>query len=168
MWVDSHLLPTMLWLHPFVIMWVQHWWVCKPCPILCLLYLWLHTSNRWVWWTWVDSHLSFSIVYGHGLIPICCPPSSEHGLIPICCPPSSEHGLIPICRSLFGVVGELNEHGLIPICCPSSGEHGLILICRSSSGPNWLTSVDMGWCPFVVLHLVNIGWFPFVIHHLVH
>jgi hypothetical protein len=67
-----------------------------------------------------------------------------HGLIPICCPPSDEHGLIPICRSPFGVVGELNGHGLIPICCPPSDEHGLMPICRSPSEPNWLSSVDMG------------------------
>ena len=123
MWVDAHLLPTILWLHPFVIMWAQHWWVCKSYLILCLLFLWLHTSNRWVWWTWFDSHLLSSIMYGHGLIPIFCPSSGEHGLI-------------PICRSPFGLVSELNGHGLIPICCPPSGEHGLIPICCSPFGPN--------------------------------
>ena len=71
------------------------------------------------------------IVYGHGLIPICCPPSGEPGLM-------------PSCRSPSGVVSELNGHGLIPICCPSSGEHGLMPGCRSPFEPNWLSSVDMG------------------------
>ena len=128
---------------------------CKPCPILCLLYLWLHTPNRWVWWTWVDSHLSSPIVYGHGLIPICYPPSGEPRLM-------------PSCRSPFGEVGELSGHGLIPICCPPSGEPWLMPSCCSPSGPNWLSSVDMAWCPFVVLHLVNLGWCTVVVRHLVH
>jgi hypothetical protein len=70
-------------------------------------------------------------VYGHGLIPIYGPPSGEPGLMPSCCPP-------------FGVVGELNGYGLIPICCPISDEPGLMPSCHSPSGPNWLSSVDMG------------------------
>ena len=68
----------------------------------------------------------------------------EHGLIPICCPPSSEPGLMPSCCSLFGVAGELIGHGLTPICCPISNEHGLMPSCYSLSRPNWLSSVDMG------------------------
>jgi hypothetical protein len=70
-------------------------------------------------------------VYGHGLIPICCPPSGEPGLMPSCRPP-------------FGVVSELNGHGLIPICCPLSDEPRLMPSCRTPSRLNWLSSVDMG------------------------
>ena len=67
-----------------------------------------------------------------------------HGLIPISCPSLYGHGLIPIRRPLFDVIGELNGHGLIPICCPPFDEPGLMPSCYSPSGPNWLSSVDMG------------------------
>ena len=125
---------------------------CKSSPIFCPLFCGCILPIKWAWWTWVDSHLSSSIVYGHGLIPICHPPSGEHGFI-------------PIFHSPFGVVGELNGHGLIPICCPPSGEHGLIPICRSPSGPNWLCLVDMSWFPFVVPFLcMDMGYCPLVAH----
>ena len=65
------------------------------CPFDVLFYV----------WTWVNAHLLSSFVYGHGLMPICCPSFGGPGLIPSCCP-------------LFDVVSEFNGHGLIPICCP--------------------------------------------------
>uniref|UniRef100_A0A2N9HQI6 Aminotransferase-like plant mobile domain-containing protein n=1 Tax=Fagus sylvatica TaxID=28930 RepID=A0A2N9HQI6_FAGSY len=85
-------------------------------------------------------------LHGHGLIPICCPPSDEPGLMPSCCSPSRPNWLNSMDMAGSGneaVAEEERRHQTVAVESAIRGQPGLLSAARSATlGSSVLTDMD--------------------------